>query len=260
MTLENLARIRIVLVNTSHPGNIGAVARAMKNMCLQKLVLVDPLKYPHAEATARASGADDLLARADVVATLEQGLAGCGLVIGASARMRRLPWPLIDPRECATRAISEGAHTDVAIVFGREHSGLTNEELARCHYLVHIPSNPEYSSLNIAAAVQVITYEMMMAVSTGLRTENETTMELEKNPEDAQLASADEMEGFYQHLEQMLKDIDFISPNHQKQKMLRRLRRLYNRARINKVEMNILRGILTSVQLKASADKKPDKT
>lgn len=254
-TNKALTKIRIVLVNTSHPGNIGAVARAMKNMCLEKLVLVDPIKYPHADATARASGADDLLAKAEVVDTLEQGLAGCGLVIGASARMRRLPWPQLNPRECADKAVTEAAETEVAIIFGREHSGLTNEELARCHYLVHIPSNPEYSSLNIAAAVQVIAYELMTTASTfnSEPTSDIDVNSLEKKPDDAVLSSAEEMEGFYEHLEQTLKDIDFISPNHQKQKMLRRLRRLYNRARINKVEMNILRGILKSIQLKVTS-------
>lgn len=251
--MENLSRIRIVLVNTSHPGNIGAVARAMKNMCLDKLVLVDPVKYPHAEATARASGADDVLARAEVVESLEQGLAGCGLVIGASARMRRLPWPQLNPRECAAKVMAEKAHTDIALMFGREHSGLTNEELARCHYLVHIPSNPEYSSLNIAAAVQVICYELLMAATYSPQELPVTEPVLEKKQDDAELVGAEEMEGFYQHLEQTLKDIDFISPTHQKQKLLRRLRRLFNRTRINKVEMNILRGILTAMQVKAGS-------
>ena len=248
-----LSRVRIVLVNTSHPGNIGAVARAMKNMCLEKLVLVSPLKYPDSQATARASGADDILSHAEVVDTLDEALAGCGLVVGASARMRRLPWPQLDPRECAEMVITEATHTDIAIMFGREHSGLTNDELARCNYLVHIPSNPEYSSLNIAAAVQVIAYELLMkalTVDEQYKDAIPVATSPEKQEEDAELAGAEEMEGFYQHLEQMLKDIEFISPDHQKQKMLRRLRRLFNRARVNKVEINILRGILSTAQQK----------
>ena len=159
--------IRFVLVETSHPGNIGGVARAMKNMSLERLYLVNPRLFPHADATARASGADDILATAQVCDSLQQALEGCSMVFGASARRRSISWPMVDARESAQLAVEMGASGEVAVVFGREHSGLTNEELEQCNYLVHIPSNRDYSSLNIAAAVQVIAYEVMMAVGTG---------------------------------------------------------------------------------------------
>ena len=157
-----LSNIRIVLVHTSHPGNIGATARAMKNMRLEQLVLVQPAQFPSAEATARASGADDLLARARCCATLDEAVADCALVIGASARLRSVRWQEFDPRACAQEVLQASAHAPVALVFGREQSGLTNEELERCHALVHIPSNPEYASLNLAQAVQVLAYEVHM--------------------------------------------------------------------------------------------------
>ena len=159
-----LQNIRVVLVNTSHPGNIGGVARAMKNMGLTRLVLVEPRVFPHHEADARASGANDLLENAQVVATLEDALVGCNLVLGTSARDRRIPWPLLDPRECGQKVVEEaGQGAEIALVFGREDSGLTNDELQRCHFHVHIPSDPEFSSLNLGAAVQVLSYEIRMA-------------------------------------------------------------------------------------------------
>jgi len=239
MVCAMLNRVRIVLVDTSHPGNIGAVARAMKNMCLSQLYLVQPQQFPHAEATARASGADDLLAAAVVCDSLPEALAGCGLVVGASARLRHLKLPQWDPRQCAERVVEEARQRDVAIIFGREHSGLTNEELALCHYLMHIPSNPDYSSLNIAAAVQVVTYELQMASGSP----NVEAAESESEPP----VSADEMERFYAHLRETLVDIGFLNPDNPRV-MMRRLRRLFNRARPNQVEMNILRGILTASQ------------
>ena len=233
-----LNRVRIVLVDTSHPGNIGAVARAMKNMCLSQLYLVQPQRFPHAEATARASGADDLLATAVVCDSLPEALAGCGLVVGASARLRHLKLPQWDPRQCAEQVLRETRQTEVAIVFGREHSGLTNEELALCHYLMHIPSNPDYSSLNIAAAVQVMTYELRMASAAPL-----PAGDVDAEPP----VGADEMERFYTHLRETLVAIGFLDPENPRV-MMRRLRRLFNRARPNAVEMNILRGILTAAQ------------
>ena len=159
--MTSYANIRVVLVGTTHPGNIGAAARAMKNMCLEHLWLVQPKIFPHAEATARASGADDVLARARVVETLEEALQECVLVVGASARQRTIPWPELDPRACAAAVWNKATHGPVALVFGRENSGLSNAELERCHYLVHIPANPDYSSLNLAAVVQVLTYECL---------------------------------------------------------------------------------------------------
>ena len=236
-----LSNIRIVLVNTSHPGNIGAVARAMKTMGLTRLTLVAPEKYPHVEATARASGADDVLAQAQIVGSLQEALAGCHLVLGASARSRTIPWPQVDPRACAALAVGASATEEVAVVFGREHSGLTNDELERCHYLVHIPANPDFSSLNIAAAVQIIAYEIRVAnlqIASKVNSDDE-----ERVP----LATMEEMEQFYDHLWQTLIDIGFVDPA--KPRLLaRRLRRLFNRSRLDKNEFNMLRGILAAAQ------------
>lgn len=232
-----LENIRIVLVNTSHPGNIGAVARAMKNMFLDQLVLVDPLSFPSAEATARASGADDILAKARVCGTLDEAIADCRLVVGASARLRNVQWPQVDPRGCAEKALPEAAQGPVAIVFGRENSGLTNDELSRCRYLVHIPSNPQYSSLNLAMAVQVISYELLMAA----RQESATV----EPPRD--LASGFEMQGFIEHLQQTLADIGFANTGNT-DKLMRRLRRLFHRAEPDKDDIKILRGVLSAAQ------------
>lgn len=254
-TLENdlQNRVRIVLVDTSHAGNIGAAARAMKNMGLRRLYLVNPKLFPHADATARASGADDLLAQATICTGLDEALAGCALVVGASARLRNLTVPLLDPRQCATQVLEEwagsGTHNgnhEVAILFGREHSGLTNDELGRCHHLVHIPTDPDYSSLNLAAAVQVVSYELRMACGgQSLVTSQDV---VEKPPQtDEALAPAEDMARFYAHLEQTLVEIGFLDPANPRI-MMRRLRRLFNRARPNVVEMNILRGILTASQ------------
>ncbi len=235
-------KVRMVLVETTHPGNIGAAARAMKVMGLQRLYLVNPQFFPNAEATARASGADDVLAGAIVCASLDEALVGCGLVVGASARLRRLSIPQWDPRQCAESVVREraAASGEVAIVFGREHSGLTNDELGRCHRLVHVPSNPDYSSLNLAAAVQVIAYELRMASAAGAEAAAES--EQQEAP-----VAADDMARFYQHLQQTLEEIGFLDPENPRI-MMQRLRRLFNRARPNDVEMNILRGILTAAQ------------
>lgn len=233
--------VRIVLVDTSHAGNIGATARAMKNMGLTRLYLVNPQQFPHADATARASGADDVLAQAKVCGSLDEALVDCGLVMGASARLRNLAVPLVDPRQCAAQVLNEAGSADIecALIFGREHSGLTNDELGRCHHLVHIPTNPEYSSLNLAAAVQVLCYELRMVSSGGLTEAADTEAE--------PLASADDMARFYVHLQQTLEEIGFLDPENPRI-MMQRLRRLFNRSRPNNVEMNILRGILTAAQ------------
>ena len=234
--------IRIVLVGTTHPGNIGAAARAMKNMYLSRLYLVDPQRFPDAEATSRASGADDVLAGASVCSSLEQALSGCSLVIGASARLRTIAWPQAGAREGARLAVDEARRGgEVALVFGREHSGLTNEELERCNYLMHIPANPEYSSLNLAAAVQVAAYEVMMADAS----DDQAPTEEEEPP-----ATADELHHFYGHLERALVDIGFLDPANPRL-LMRRLRRLFNRVRLEKTEVNILRGILTEAQKRA---------
>lgn len=252
--IVSLQKIRVVLVNTSHAGNIGGAARAMKNMGLSRLVLVEPEDFPSPNAVARASGATDILDSAQVVATLEEALVGCSLVLGTSARDRRIPWPLLDPRECASVSVEQAASGgEVALVFGREYAGLTNEELQRCQYHVHIPSDPQFSSLNLAAAVQVLTYEVRMAwlVAEGRPTKVEkleTTAML-----DAQPVTVDELENYFGHLEQTLVDIGFLDPAKPRH-LMPRLRRLYGRSGISKLEMNILRGILTETQKAARGE------
>ena len=244
-----LDRIRIVLVNTTHPGNIGATARAMKNMGLSDLCLVEPKFFPHEEAQARASGADDILASARVVGSIDEALADCQLVVGTSARERHIPWPLVNPRELgaisAQMLQSEaGAAGRVAVLFGREASGLTNEELHLCHKHVHIPTNPDFSSLNVAAAVQVISYEMRMAL---------VEAQIADAPQwgtqwDIELADNAELERMFEHLERTLIDIEFLDPDNPRQ-LMPRLRRLILRAVPDKVEVNVLRGILKKVGL-----------
>ena len=238
-TTDLMQRIRLVLVNTTHPGNIGAAARAMKVMGLTGLHLVTPKIFPHAEATARASGADDVLQTVTLHAALGSAVAGCGLVLGTSARLRSLAMPQMDARAAARRAISETGQHEVALLFGRERHGLTNDEMQRCHALVHIPSNPDYSSLNLAQAVQIVAYELRMAALGGDGQELEA---LGWKPVDGL-----QMERFYQHLEQMLLDIRFLNPQ-QPKKLMMRLRRLFNRARPDQNEINILRGILSAAQ------------
>jgi tRNA (cytidine32/uridine32-2'-O)-methyltransferase len=240
-----LRNLRIVLVETTHPGNIGATARAMKNMGLARLYLVKPHRYPSHEAAARAAGADDVLADARVCDSLDQALQGCGVVFGASARSRSIPWPQLDPRQAASRAILASAAGETAFVFGREHAGLTNLELDRCNYLVTIPTNPEFASLNVAAAVQVLSYELRVAAQ-----EEAPTAVL-----DEPLASAEERERFYRHLEQVLLDLEFLNPDNPKH-LMRRLRRLFNRVELDCNEVNILRGILTAVERRGTVGNK----
>ena len=237
-----LGAIRIVLVETTHPGNIGGVARAMKNMGLSQLYLVSPKDYPSERAEWRASNAQDVLQNATVVESLDQAVADCGLVIGTSARERRIPWPLVTPRECADRSFHEAASHPVAIVFGREDRGLTNEELHRCNYHVHIPSNPEYSSLNLAAAVQVVAYELRMTCLN-----NQQGKPIHFDDWDMPPAKADALEHYYEHLQKTLENIGFLEPQNPRQTMTR-LRRLYNRVRLDEMELNILRGVLTAMQ------------
>ncbi|MES9987696.1 MAG: RNA methyltransferase [Candidatus Thiodiazotropha endolucinida] len=233
-----LKNIRIVLVDTSHPGNIGAAARAMKNMSLRQLHLVTPQHYPHQEATSRASGADDLLNNARVAGSLDEALTRCRLVVGTSARTRSIDWPIVTPREAAAKLVQEARSGDVALVFGRERSGLTNSELDRCTFLVHIPTNEDYSSLNLGAAVQILAYEIYLAQ------QQDPTV---KSDSQRDLATADMLQGFHEHLAQALDDIGFTDPR-QSQKLLRRLRSLFQRARPDKDEINIMRGILSAMQ------------
>ncbi|WP_372598795.1 RNA methyltransferase [Amphritea sp.] len=238
-----LENVRIVLVNTSHPGNIGGVARAMKNMGLSGLCLVKPGLFPHPDAEARASGAGDILAQAMVVDTLEDALADCHLVVGTSARSRTIPWPLVNPRELAAIVSPLPETTRVAIVFGREDRGLTNDELQRCHQHVHIPVDEGFSSLNLAAAVQVISYELRMAKVFGA----EDVKPRWGTEWDVELAEGREVELMFEHLEQALTEIEFLDPE-KPRNLLPRLRRLILRAVPDKIEINVLRGMLTAIQ------------
>lgn len=243
-TAERQAKIRIVLVNTSHPGNIGGAARAMKNMGLAELYLVEPREYPAPRAVWRAAGARDVLANAKIVSSVDEAIKDCGLVIGTSARERRIPWPLINPRECGDKIWKEAKSHQVALLFGREDRGLTNSELQKCHYHVHIPSNPDYSSLNLATAVQVLSYEIRMA---SLVRKNGDLPEM--NEWDQPLATAGELELFHEHLAATMADLKFYDPDNPKQ-LLTRMRRLFNRTRMDKMEVSMLRGLLSAAQRK----------
>jgi tRNA/rRNA methyltransferase len=231
-----LARIRVVLCQTSHPGNIGAAARALKTMGLTQLVLVAPQKFPHAEATARASGAADVLEMARVFSTLDEALAGCVLAIGFSARHRELVGQVWSAREAALEATRHTPAGDVALVFGTETFGLTNDEASRCQALAYIPANPDYGSLNLAAAVQVLAYEMRMAA--GLVGGYAA---LTYRP-----AAQEEIAGLHRHAARTLRELGFFNPERPR-RLLPRLRRLFSRTRLEHEEVNILRGILASV-------------
>lgn len=241
-----LQNIRIVLVETSHTGNMGSAARAMKTMGLTNLWLVNPLLKPDSQAIALAAGASDVIERAQIVASLDEALAGCGLVVGASARSRTLAWAMLDPRECGRKSVAEAAHAPVAIVFGRERVGLSNDELQKCHYHVAIAANPHYSSLNLAMAVQVIAYETRQAWLAVRQNDKNASDEATPYP------LVDELERFYQHLEQTLLSTGFIRVNHPGQ-VMNKLRRLFTRARPESQELNILRGILTSIEQERKA-------
>ncbi len=216
----------------------------MKNMGLTDLCLVEPKSFPHPDADARASGATDLLEAARVVASLDEALADCQLVVGTSARSRTIPWPLINPRELGAIAAPLPASTRVAILFGREDRGLMNDELQRCHHHVHIPTNEAFSSLNIAAAVQVIAYELRMAKVQGEPAADKPQWGTEW---DVELAEVAELELMFEHLERTLVDIEFLDPQKPRQ-LMPRLRRLLMRALPDKIEVNVLRGILTAMQ------------
>lgn len=236
--VNSMKNIRIVLVNTTHPGNIGAAARAMKNMGLQHLYLVEPKIFPSDEAVSRASGAIDILENAIVVQSLSEALEDCQLVIGTSARERHIPWPLVDPRQAAEMTYAEQLET--AFVFGREDRGLTNEELQRCHYHVHIPSVESFSSLNLGAAVQVIAYELRMHFLA--QTKGQTVAK----KWDVPVASVAQFEHMLEHLEQVLVATEFLDPDTPRQVMTR-FRRLFQRAQLDQQEVGMLRGMLTAV-------------
>ena len=239
---DSLQGVRIVLVEPTHPGNIGAAARAMKAMGLEHLCLVAPARFPSAEATARAAGADDILHAARVVGSVGEAVADCGLVLGTTARVRRIEWPVIDPRDAARRAVGQSMRTPVAVLFGRESAGLTNAELDRCHALIRIPAAERFSSLNVAAAVQIVAWEMRTAAGGPV-----VAAAAVQTP----AATAEELEGFYRHLEETLVRIGYLDPAAPKL-LMRRLRRLFSRAEPDRAEINILRGILTAA-IRASA-------
>ncbi|WP_173496855.1 tRNA (cytosine(32)/uridine(32)-2'-O)-methyltransferase TrmJ [Shewanella sp. ISTPL2] len=241
-----LSNIRVVLVGTSHPGNIGSTARAMKTMGLSTLYLAEPRVEPDGHSIALAAGASDILKHLVKVDSLAEAIADCSLVIATSARSRTLDWPMLEPRQAGVKLAIEALKGPVAIVFGRENHGLSNEELQQCTYHVAIPANPEYSSLNLAQAVQIICYETRVA---HLAQKDVAEEELTEYP------LAADQERFFAHLETTLLSTGFIIKNHPGQVMMK-LRRLFSRARIESQEMNILRGILTSIEKVAGSKEK----
>jgi tRNA (cytidine32/uridine32-2'-O)-methyltransferase len=248
-------RIRIVLVETSHSGNIGAVARAMKNMGVGNLCLVNPASFPDEASYARSAGASDVLDNAQVVSSLDEAISDCVCVMGTSARGRKVPWPVIAPPDAAVKAAEQSLAGPVALIFGRENHGLSNDELQRCHFHIHIPSNPDYSSLNLSMAVQVICYELRMHFLRGIEGQEQspylTPMVAPGDPGwDVPPAPVQDVESFFEHLEQALVDVEFHRREKPRQ-LMTRLRRLFQRAQMDQMEINILRGILTAVQKSA---------
>ena len=247
--LTSLENIRVVLVNTSDCRNIGSAARAMKTMGLSQLILVDPVEMPNGQAQALSAGASDVLAGAKVISSMQEAIKDCGLVIGTSARSRTLPWPMLDPRQTGEKLVQEMSNFPVAIVFGRENSGLTNDELQRCHFHVQIPANPDYSSLNLAMAVQTLSYEIRMNFlsqpkNSSKIVENNANVIVE---EVDSYPIAEETERLYLHFESALKSTGFITPSHPGLVMTK-LRRLLNRARPDVKEVRMLRGMLSSIE------------
>ena len=237
----SFSQIRIVLVNPTDPGNIGATARAMKTMGLTQLYLVEPKSFPHVNASVRASHAIDVLADTVVVDRLSVALQDCHLVFGTSTRTRELHWISFNARAAAEK-IALNPKQKVAVVFGRERCGLTNKELQKCHFQINIPANPQYSSLNLAAAVQIICYELRMAFLTEFKSE-ESAIEL---------ANAQEQEYFYHHLHDLLNKIEFLKPI-RSQQIMDRLRRLFSRSELDINEVKILRGILSAIEKKLAS-------
>jgi tRNA/rRNA methyltransferase len=234
---DALGNVRVVLVGTSHPGNIGAAARAMKTMGLADLRLVAPQRFPDPQARAMASNALDVLENAQVCASLDEALAGCVHAAALTARRRELMARFAAPREAAPQLIALAGAGPVAVVFGNETSGLTAAQAERCQTVIRIPANPEYSSLNLAAAVQIVAYELRLAAGAGSSGAAAA----------GEAATLDEVERFYAHLEETLRDIGVLDPRHPK-KILQRLRRLYAKAELEKEEVSLLRGILRATQ------------
>jgi tRNA (cytidine32/uridine32-2'-O)-methyltransferase len=237
-----LENIRIVLINTSHPGNIGAAARAMKNMGLSRLYLVEPKEYPSLEAIRRSVGAVDILDDAVVVNDLNEAISDCVWVAGTSARLRSIEWPIYEPGECVQKALDNIEQGDIAIVFGRENNGLSNQEMEKCNVLLHIPTNPEYSSLNIAAAVQVVCYEFRLALTDKIPVQAKGN----KHRQDV-IADSNQLDGLYSHLHDALDQLGFFGTNNP-DVMMRRLKGLFNRANTTQREVSIFRGICSAIQ------------
>jgi tRNA (cytidine32/uridine32-2'-O)-methyltransferase len=239
------------MVETRTPGNIGAAARAMKTMGLSKLILVNPQEFPAQKAIWRSAGASDVVENAEVVTSLQAAIANCSLVIAASARQRKIPWPMLTPETAGQKAVSMASIDEVAIVFGREDRGLVNDELQLCNFHAAIPANDEYPVLNVAAAVQVFCYEIhksMLALTTNKNTDiDKVGLSALIENWDEPFATHDNIERFYTHLEKVLVDLDFHDPDNPRQ-LMTRLRRLFNRSQLDVMELNILRGILTSVE------------
>lgn len=250
----HLSHVRIVMVNTTLPANIGSALRAMKTMGLSKLFLVAPKTYPHPDINALAAGATDLIEQIEIVETLAEAIKDCHLVFGTSARSRTIPWPLLDARPAAEKSISAVVNDqqEVAVVFGREDRGLTNEELAMANYHVTIPVNTDYGVLNVAQAIQVICYEMRMATLAAVESAEDeaATMpvtDTESMQWDEPLVTHEQMEQFYPHIEKMLAEIEFLDPKNPRLLPLR-LRRLFGRIQLDRMEYHLLRGIFSRVQ------------
>ena len=238
--VELLNSIKIVLVGTTHPGNIGAAARAMKNMGFRNLSLVKPKEFPSDVATYRSKAAKDILENALIFNNLQEAVVDCELVIGTSARDRKVPWPILSPKESAEEVSKSLKIHKIAIVFGREDRGLTNEELGLCNYHVHIPTDPEYSSLNLSQAVQILVYEIRMAVLSD--DENQDYWDVE-------LANNNQTEMLIQHMDELMQEVEFYDVDNPR-KLLLRVRRFFKRSRIDVMETNIFRGLFATIQKK----------
>jgi tRNA (cytidine32/uridine32-2'-O)-methyltransferase len=236
-----LNSVKVVLVGTTHPGNIGATARAMKNMGILDLALVEPKEFPSDVATFRSKAAKDILEKASVHTSLEEAISKCELVVGTSARGRTVPWPVLNPREAAEEMHKSSLNGKVAIVFGREDRGLTNEELGLCNFHVHIPSDPEYSSLNLSQAVQILAYEIRLSYL--------QDRHVNKEYWDVELANNEQTERLINHMDELMQEVDFYDVENPR-KLLVRVRRFFKRSKIDVMEANIFRGLFATIQKK----------
>ena len=237
---DSLNSVKIVLVGTTHPGNIGAAARAMKNMGIKSLSLVQPKEFPSDVAIYRSKAAKDILEHAQVFNTLEEAISDCELVIGTSARGRKVPWPILNPKEAAEAVSRSSSHHKIAIIFGREDRGLTNEELGLCNLHVNIPTDPDYSSLNLAQAVQILVYEIRQAI---------LGEQEDKDYWDVELANNDQTELLINHMDELMQQVEFYDVDNPR-KLLLRVRRFFKRSRIDVMETNIFRGLFATIQKK----------